>query len=329
MGIKKKIWKVMKWILIVISLLILVGIVWNAICKKIDEGKIQNAYGDSVPIKGKRMVVEIVGEEHVGPSIILLPGLGETSPVLEFRPLASELSKKYKVITIEPFGYGLSDGTKRERTIENIVEELHECVKSLGEEEYYLMGHSISGIYSLYWSQIYPDEIKGIIGIDPSVPKMTSKENNPFPVSVQLLNQISAYTQKIVNITGVTRLLSINNPKKVVYADPQYPYSEREWEVFRILTLDKGYNSTVMAEMKNLDKNMERVENMKVPKEIPILQFVSKENCRTMPKWEQLHRDIIENKENGKVILLEGSHYLHFEQKKEIVEETIQWIENR
>ena len=79
---------------------------------------------------------------------------------------------------IEPFGYGLSDSTKRKRTIENIVEELHECVKNLGEEEYYLMGHSISGLYTLYWSQIYPDEIKGIIGIDPSVPQMTSKENN-------------------------------------------------------------------------------------------------------------------------------------------------------
>lgn len=233
------------------------------------------------------------------------------------------------MITIEPFGYGLSDGTKRDRTIENIVEELHECVKNLGEEEYYLMGHSISGIYSLYWSQIYPNEIKGIIGIDPSVPKITSKENNPFPVSVQLLNQISAYTQKIVNITGVTRLLSINNPKKVVYADPQYLYSEKEWEVFRILTLDKGYNATVMAEMKNLEKNMEVVEDMKIPREIPILEFVSKENCKTMPQWEQLHRDIIADKENGKVILLEGSHYLHFEQKKAIVERTTQWIDNR
>ena len=48
-----------------------------------------------------------------------------------------------------------------------------------------------------------------------------------------------------------------------------------------------------------------------------------------MPKWEQLHMDIVEDKENGKVILLEGSHYLQFEQKKKIVEETIQWIENR
>ena len=49
---------------------------------------------------------------------------------------------------------------------------------------------------------------------------------------------------------------------------------------------------------------MEAVENMKIPKEIPILQFVSKENCRTMPQWEQLYRDIIADKENGEVILL-------------------------
>ena len=212
MRIKKKIWMIIKWILVVIILIFLLGVVWNAICKKVDERKMQNAYGDSVQVNGKNMVVEIVGENHDGPPIILLPGLGEPSPILEFRPLASELSKKYEVITIEPFGYGLSDSTKRKRTIENIVEELHECVKNLGEEEYYLMGHSISGLYTLYWSQIYPDEIKGIIGIDPSVPQMTSKENNPFPISVQLLNQISAYTQKIANISGITRLLSMNDP---------------------------------------------------------------------------------------------------------------------
>lgn len=326
---KKKIWIVIKWIIGIIIIIILLGIIWNTICKKIDEAKTKNAYGNSVQIDGKSMVVEIVGEEHDGPPIILLPGLGEPSPILEFRPLANELSKKYKVITVEPLGYGLSDGTKRERTIENIVEELHECVKNLGEEEYYLMGHSISGLYSLYWSQIYPEEIRGIIGIDPSVPKMTKKENNPFPVSIQFINQMSAYIQKTINITGITRLISINNPKKIVYADFSYPYSEKELDLFRILTLDKGYNATVMAEMKSLEKNMEVVEDMKIPKEIPVLEFVSKENCKTMPQWEQLHRAIIADKENGEVILLEGSHYLHFEQKKAIVERTIQWIENR
>ena len=99
---------IIKWILVVIILIFLLGVVWNAICKKVDERKMQNAYGDSVQVNGKNMVVEIVGENHDGPPIILLPGLGEPSPILEFRPLASELSKKYEVITIEPFGYGLS-----------------------------------------------------------------------------------------------------------------------------------------------------------------------------------------------------------------------------
>lgn len=66
---------------------------------------------------------------------------------------------------------------------------------------------------------------------------------------------------------------------------------------------------------------MEVVEDMKIPREIPILEFVSKENCKTMPQWEQLHRDIIADKENGKIILLEGSHYLHFEQKKAMLKE--------
>ena len=60
-----------------------------------------------------------------------------------------------------------------------------------------------------------------------------------------------------------------------------------------------------------------------------LLQNVSKENCKTMPQWEQLHRDIIADTENGEVILLEGSHYLHFEQKKAIVERTTQWIGSR
>ena len=41
----------------------------------------QNAYGDSVQVNGKNMVVEIVGENHDGPPIILLPGLGEPSPI--------------------------------------------------------------------------------------------------------------------------------------------------------------------------------------------------------------------------------------------------------
>lgn len=44
---------IIKWILVVIILIFLLGVVWNAICKKVDERKMQNAYGDSVQVMVK------------------------------------------------------------------------------------------------------------------------------------------------------------------------------------------------------------------------------------------------------------------------------------
>lgn len=304
------------------------GFTWNTVCKKFEKKKIENVYGRAISVAGKKMVVEISGEENGGIPIVLLPGWGCSSPVLEFKPLYDNLSKEHRVITIEPLGYGLSDGTSAERSIENIVDELHECMQVMGEKQYYLMGHSISGIYSLYWSNKYPNEVVGIIGIDPSVPGMTEKENNPFPISITSVNKIDAYLQKVVNDFGIARLKSINNPEKVVYADHTYSYSDEEMELFRKLSIDCSYNNTVMNELNCMEKNLKIVDKMKFSKDLPVLEFVSKENCDMMPQWEKLHKDVIEKEGIGKILVLDGSHYLHFEQLDKIVNEVNTWMKN-
>lgn len=48
--------------------------------------------------------------------------------------MLKELSPKYRVV--EPFGYGLSDITEDERTIENITEEIHEALQVIGVKKY-------------------------------------------------------------------------------------------------------------------------------------------------------------------------------------------------
>ncbi len=127
-NMRKKILKIMKW-----AGLILLGaaaalMIWNFICKQAEQSKIQAAYGTVVEVNGHNMVVDIKGEDNET-TIILLPGWGSSSPVLEFLPLAEELSKDFRVITIEPFGYGLSDRVGTEREISVVVEELHECTQ--------------------------------------------------------------------------------------------------------------------------------------------------------------------------------------------------------
>lgn len=102
-------------------------------------------------------------------TIVLLPGQGTPSPVLDFKLLIDELSPEYKVVAIEPFGYGLSDETEKARTTENIVSEVHEAVQQLGIDRYVLMGHSITGLYGVSYVNSYPDEVLAFVGIDSSV----------------------------------------------------------------------------------------------------------------------------------------------------------------
>ena len=322
---KKRIFKVIKRFLIIIIVVFLVGIVWNGICAISDQEILEKAYGQSVEVNGKNMTVEIFNQNKEGPVIAILPGWGCASPVLEFKPLAERLADDYTVIIIEPFGYGLSDETDQKRTVENITEELRQCMLELGYKEYYLIGHSIAGLYCLYWANTYPEEVKGFIGIDPSVPHMTDDENEPFPISTITLNKVSAYAGKAMNVTGISRLLSIGDPKKSVYADFSYSYTEEELKIFRLLSIDKVYNSTVMNELDCMTKNLSMLEDYKFPEETPVLEFVSKKNCQIMPTWEKQHRDTLAKE--GEIQVLEGPHYLHFEQKDKIISESLKWIQ--
>lgn len=320
---KKRVKIVLKWAYLVILFSVLALVLWNQICKHIDSKLLPNAYGQAVEINGKTMVADIQGEENKT-TIILLPGSASASPVLEFLPLAEALSKHYRVITIEPFGYGLSDTTNTSRDMDTVVKELHQCVSTLGCDRYYLMAHSLSGLYSLYWANTYPEEILGFIGIDCSVPGQN--EENPYPISITAINKISAYLQKTQNVLGISRARSIGDPRQVIFADFSYDYSEEQINVYRILTLDCSYNKTVMNEQNCFDAHLETVAEMKFPENLPVLQFVAGSNCDIMTAWEQLHNDVITETMYSKVIRIEGGHYLHFVKKNEIAETVNQWI---
>lgn len=88
---RKKIYKIMKWLFLGLIVIGAAGAIWNYICMRIELPGIENAYGQEVEVDGKKMVVDIIGPlEEDASTIVLLPGLGSPSPVLEFKPLAEE-----------------------------------------------------------------------------------------------------------------------------------------------------------------------------------------------------------------------------------------------
>ncbi|WP_372339131.1 alpha/beta fold hydrolase [Cohnella sp. WQ 127256] len=288
-------------IVILIGLFLAVVFIVNRISNKSEQGKIE-PYGQSVLVDGKNMNVLIQGQGEE--TVVLLPGYGTAAPALDFKPLVDELSPFYKVVVIEPFGYGLSDGTEKERSTENIVSEVHEALQSLKIEKYILMGHSIAGIYGLDYVNKYENEVSAFVGIDSSVPTQGGMDEE-LPIE----------TFKLLKKSGLVRL------QMKLSADPYagLPFDDYTKEQMRMLTLKNMLNPSTLNEMKNFNPNFKAAQKLTFPKNLPLIIFIEANNT-DVEGWVPLHEAQVKNSTHGKVIQFEGGHYLHHTKSKEIVE---------
>jgi len=103
-------------------------------------------------------------------------------------------------------------------------------------------------------------------------------------------------------------------------------YTKEELEALRIISLKRSRNKTIYNEMKNIEKNIEKVHDLKFPGSVPVLNLVSVEMVKRNPVWEQLHRDVVTESARNKFVLLEGNHILYHDNKKECVKEIKEFI---
>ncbi|MGE7113756.1 alpha/beta fold hydrolase [Lysinibacillus sp. NPDC047702] len=289
-------------IVITTVLFLVIVFIVNIICSKFEQGKI-DIYGQPVTVDGKDMNVLIQGEGEE--TIVLLPGYGTAAPALDFKPLIDELSPFYKVVAIEPFGYGLSDLTEKERSTENIVSEIHEALQRRHIERYILMGHSISGLYGLDYVNKYPNEVSAFVGLDSSVPTISEKK----------IDSSIIRTIKLLKKSGLARL-------QVKLGDDPYavlPYDDKTKEQMRILKHKNMYNPSQLNEAEIMYENFRAAENLSFPKNLPVIFFIQA-NHPVTDRWIPEHQKQIQDSVHGKVMTFEGDHYLYRTKAKEIVE---------
>ncbi|MFF2015808.1 alpha/beta fold hydrolase [Paenibacillus sp. NPDC058177] len=289
---------------VIIAIILFLAIVFtvNIISNKSEQGKIV-PYGQLVPVDGKHMNALIQGEGEE--TVVLLPGFGTASPVLDFKSLIEELSPFYKVVVLEPFGYGLSDQTEKERSTANIVSEIHEALQRLQIDRYILMGHSISGIYGLDYVNKYPNEVSAFVGLDSSVPSLSEKEISSSTISVL----------KLLKKSGVIRL----NSKLVDDPTAELPFDDATKEQLRLFANKNMYNSTTMNEAGSMYSNFKAAEELTFPKELPLIFFVQAHHPAT-DRWLPEHEKQVKDSVHGKVMTFDGGHYLHRIHAKDIVE---------
>ncbi|OMD50918.1 alpha/beta hydrolase [Paenibacillus odorifer] len=290
---------------IIIAIVLFLAIVYtvNLISNKSEQNKIE-PYGQLVPVDGKNMNVYIQGKGEE--TVVLLPGYGTAAPALDFKALIDELSPFYKVVMIEPFGYGLSDLTKKERSTENIVSEIHEALQALNIDRYILMGHSISGIYGLDYVNKYENEVSAFVGLDSSVPSISERK-------------IEASELRTINLLKKSGLIRL---QMKFSADPiaELPFDDKTKEQMRLINRKNIFNPTQLNEAGMMYSNFKSAESLRFPKNLPLIFFIQANQPAT-DRWIPEHEKQIKDSVHGKIVKFEEGHYLYRTKAKEIVKD--------
>ena len=103
------------------------------------------------------------------PTIVLEAGLMST--VLSWSELQRELAGSFRVVSYDRAGLGWSDMGPMPRTADRIVDELHTLLERAAiPPPYVLVGHSFGGLTMPLFAARFPDEVAGVVLVDPVAP---------------------------------------------------------------------------------------------------------------------------------------------------------------
>lgn len=267
-----------------------------------------------ITIPNGNIHVSIAGE---GLPIVLLPGFGDPCPGLMMKPFSEALKHHFKVITYDPFGYGESDSTQAPRTAENISDELHQAMTTLGIGRYVIAAHSISGLYALFHIHRYPEEIAAFIALDMSVPcQFTSEfaQEELTATEKMLTDHFTATSDEALKEISESAI-------QFLRALTSYPYSEKEIRHYEQMAVKCAHDPTMLDELHRMSDNGEKAKDLTIPDNLPALMLIARENIKRLPEWESWHLTLCGKKTSAHII--ESDHYIHLMQ----TEQTVQLIE--
>lgn len=166
--ISRRIIKVLLILIAVLLVLWLIIFVSSKIRLKRDKSFLEEkGYSNLVSAGEYAVNVLNYGNENGKHRIIAMAGYGVPDSCITMRRITTALETDNQVIFIERAGYGVSDDTTQDMTVESIVEAYRTALKNAGiQAPYVLMPHSIGGVYATYWESKYPEEIEAVAIID-------------------------------------------------------------------------------------------------------------------------------------------------------------------
>ena len=304
-------------IILLILLLIIISFVNHKIKLK-KEDKLFKTTGKIVGVNNHNINVYVSGNSNSDTTLVFMSGGGTCSPTLDFKTLYSLFENNYQIAVVEKAGYGFSDINDIDRDIDTILFETRESLNKAGikNKKYILFPHSMSGIEALYWANKYPNEIKGIIGLDPAVPESYKDME---------INSIMLSIAKFGSDIGITRFIPsiVNSSAAIKYGK----LTDEEKDLYKVIFYRRTVTASMLNETKSIKENAKKLEKIDTTN-VPMLFFASNGEGTGYKKenWRKFIIDYIDSKLNGEYKILDCSHYVHNIEYQRIYEESLNFI---
>ena len=264
----KKIFKIIGRIFLILLLLLILAIGVIFVVDKIMDSQawdklIQGGYVNTVSVNGHKMNVCIRGNKDAEFTVVSMEGLNSMANVVEMEPAIESLKDKYCFAFVDRAGYGLSEDTHEEQTVEQVVSDCRAALEGAGlKKPYVLMGHSFGGVYSSYWEMTYPEEVKGVIYLDPTqigsledISEMTEARHADFMMYATVIASKLGLDRVFFNVKEYT--VNLQTDKQKEYAEAIWGLCPRTW--------------TVCSEENNYAENVRKTAELISPNDIPKL----------------------------------------------------------
>jgi pimeloyl-ACP methyl ester carboxylesterase len=125
--------------------------------------------GQLVDVGGYKLHLHTLGSANNGPTVILEGGAGLGSVTWAW--VQPRVAQTTRVVAYDRAGVGWSDRGPEPRDAEQIATELHAALQAAGVGgPYVLVGHSFGGLYVRMFADRYPEEVGGLVFVDPTHP---------------------------------------------------------------------------------------------------------------------------------------------------------------
>lgn len=303
---------------VVVVLLTVAGLVYQTVATARDARAFPPP-GQRIDVGGYSMHLYCLGEGS--PTVILEAASQGT--VSNWAWIQPELARTTRVCAYDRTGLGWSDLGPEPQDTQQSAAALHTLLEKAGvRPPYVLVGHSLGGLYSRMYAEMYPVEVVGMALIEGTLPDGLGALGQP-DIMPNAPDEGMIDAAPVVSRLGLLRLMGFPS------TDPDLP--ERQRAELAAYLASPTWADLIKRQYHLFPKLLAQVRPLYRPgslNDIPLAVILGSEGDGGIDAWRELFQAQAELSTNGKIYRIEGGTHISLVDREEHAERTRAVIED-